>query len=146
MGHGRRNTQLLTIILALITVYMPIIPFDNIVSIWKEGSKVEFCFLIIASLLFVGAIIVTIIAFIKLIAVIKPHEYQHVSVEDIAKTETLKMPEDEVEKALCVHYYELITGNSGINDGKAEKIGTCFVLTIIVFMALLCSALILLII
>lgn len=135
---------LITIIIALLTIYVPIIPFDRIVSIYNESSREVLIFLTLAILLFIAAIIITIVAFIKLIKIVKMKSYQRVTIEDIANTEALQCAEDEAEKALCVHYKDLIIENAKINDQKADSIENCFSLTVILFLLLLVSTVILL--
>lgn len=134
---------LLTILVALLTIYIPIVPFENIIRVYNEGTQNALICLGVTGLLFVSAIIITVIAFVKLIRIIQLHNYERVAVQDIATPDALKVLPDEAEKALCVHYFNLIETNADINDKKANRISDCFVLTIVSFLLLLCSILIL---
>lgn len=140
-----KATVLITILVALLTVYIPIIPFEEIINIYQKGTTTALVVLVIACTLFVEALVITVIAFTKLIGVIKLHTYRRVAVTDLVADAVLQASDDVIEKELCEHYCDLILINSEVNDKKAKGITNCFVLTIISFMLLLTSILIVLI-
>lgn len=138
-----KAVSLITILFATLTIYVPIIPFDTIKSIYWIGSKIEFALVFAASLLLITSIVIASISFIKLIRVINLQEYRKADIDQICKEEYLKYDKDVTEKALCVHYHELIYFNSKINDKKAKNLNGCFTMAIVIFLLLLVSTIVL---
>lgn len=130
---------LITILLALVTVYMPIIPFNKVKDLYESGTKNQLIALGIISLIFVLALIITGIAFIKLTSIVKLKTYTRVDIEELTTEDNFILEQDVYEKALCIHYKKIIMDNSGINDIKSNKLNSCFMLTIISFIFLLLS-------
>lgn len=135
--------SLITILIALLTVYVPLIPFETIFNTYINGSKREFALAFIAVLMLIFSFTITIISFNKLIKTIKLQEYRKADIDMICKEEHLICDKDVMEKALCEHYRELIYYNSKINDDKVKNLGNCFTMVAIVFFLLLASTVIL---
>lgn len=138
-----KSNSLITVLIALLTVYVPLIPFDTIGSTYMNGSKTEFALVFLAVLMLIVSFIITAISFNKLIKTIKLQEYRKADIDMICKEEHLMCSKDVMEKALCEHYQELIHYNSKINDDKVKNLGGCFTMVTIVFFLLLASTVIL---
>ncbi len=130
---------LLTILVALLTIYMPLIPYEKFHKVFSEGTKANLVILVIAAVLLVLALIISVVVFYKLIKTIKTQAYKQVDVNELVDADTLIYPKDEVEKALCVHYKEIIENNSNINDSKTTNMQRCFTQVIAIFFLLLVS-------
>lgn len=138
-----KSSSLITILIALITVYVPIIPFNTIISTCLNGSKGELALTLLAVIMIISTFVITAISFNKLIKTVKLQEYRKADIDMICKEENLKCDKDAMEKALCEHYQELIHFNSKINNDKAKNLGGCFNMVTIVFFLLLVSTVIL---
>ena len=131
-----KSTSLITVLIALLTVYIPLIPFETIYNTYLNGSKNEFALVFLAVLMLIAS-------FTKLIKTIKLQEYRKADIDMICKEDYLKCDKDVMEKALCDHYKELIHYNSKINENKVKNLSGCFSMVSIVFFLLLVSTVIL---
>lgn len=138
-----KSISLITILIALLTVYIPLIPFEIIYSTYLNGSKNKFALVFLAVIMLIVAFVITAISFTKLIKTIKLQEYRKADIDMICKEDYLKCDKDIMEKALCEHYRELIHYNSKINENKAKNLSGCFSMVSIVFFLLLVSTVIL---
>jgi uncharacterized membrane protein (DUF485 family) len=138
-----KSISLITVLIALLTVYIPLIPFETIYSTYLNGSKNEFALVFFAVLMLITSFVVTAISFTKLIKTIKLQEYRKADIDMICKEEYLKCDKDVMEKALCEHYKELIHYNSKINEDKVKNLSGCFGMVSIIFFLLLISTVIL---
>ncbi|MGL4989647.1 MAG: hypothetical protein ACRC57_00560 [Sarcina sp.] len=133
--------SLITILLALVTVYMPITPFEKIKSIYLSGTKNELVLITVALLIFFISLVITGIGFYNLISVVKLRKYGRINTDDILKDDALLLVEHVYEKALCKHYEKLINENSEQNDKKSKRLNLCYILTMASFILLLISCL-----
>lgn len=138
-----KSISLITVLIALLTVYIPLIPFETIYSTYLDGSKNEFALVFLAVLMLIASFVVTAISFTKLIKTIKLQEYRKADIDMICKEDYLKCDKDVMEKALCEHYQELIHYNLKINEDKVKNLSGCFSMVSIVFFLLLISTVIL---
>lgn len=138
-----KSISLITVLIALLTVYIPLIPFETIYSTYLNGSKNEFSLVFLAVLMLIASFVVTAISFTKLIKTIRLQEYRKADIDMICKEDYLKYDKDVMEKALCEHYQELIHYNSKINEDKVKNLSGCFSMVSIVFFLLLISTVIL---
>lgn len=132
-----KSISLITILIALLTVYVPLIPFETISNTYLNGSKNELALVFLAVLMLIISSIITAISFNKLIKTFKLQEYRKADIDEICKEDYLKCDKDVMEKALCEHYQELIHHNSKINDDKVNNLSGCFSMVPIVFVLLL---------
>lgn len=134
---------LLTIIIALITVYVPIFPFDKLAAFYSTPrdcptlSIITSVFLLLA----VVAIILAIHSAKRLIDIYKPKEYQAVNIELLNNDEKLSQnPAVKFQMELIDHYQSIILGNSKVNSDKSDVLSKQFFKTIIIFGLLSVSA------
>lgn len=134
---------LLTIIIALITVYVPIFPFEKIIGIY---SKFEVCsaMTVIFSLFLLAGLIAAFLAVrssYKIIEVYKTREYRAVNTQAFNTNEKLaQTTSDGFQVDLIDHYQSIIAENSKINTDKADILGNQFRNVIIIFALLSISA------
>lgn len=138
-----KSISLITILIALLTVYIPLIPFDTVYSTYLNGSKDKFTLVLLAVLMLIASFILTAISFSRLIKTIKLQEFRKADIDMICKEDYLKCDKDVMEKALCEHYQELIHYNSKINEEKVKNLSGCFSMISIIFFLLLMSTVIL---
>lgn len=134
---------LLTIIIALITVYVPIFPFDKLVDFYSAPRDCPTLLIIISVFLLfaVMAVILAIHSAKQLIDIYKPKEYQAVNIELLNDNEKLSQnPATKFQLELIDHYQTIILGNSKMNSGKTDILNKQFLKTIIIFGLLSVSA------
>lgn len=134
---------LLTIIIALITVYVPIFPFDKLAVFYSTPRDCPTLLIVISVflLLAVAAIILAIHSAKKLIDIYKPKEYQAVNIELLNNNEKLSLnPAAKFQMELIDHYQAIILSNSKVNSDKSAILNKQFLKTIIIFGLLSVSA------
>lgn len=135
-----KAVALLTILIALITIYVPIIPFDKIKTIYISGQKNQIIILVIIIMVFISALIITGYEFFWLISTLKLQTYKRVEIDKIVSDAALQCDDEIMERQLCKHYFDLININSEKNDLKAKNLKSCYVQTISIFILMLVSA------
>ena len=134
---------LLTIIIALITVYVPIFPFEKFAELYAKSSSCYILPFIFSLFLLLGivAIILDIHSAIKLTEVYKPTEFQAVNIELLNSNEKLCCnPATPFQLEVIEHYQSIILANSKINSQKAQVLSDQFRNAIIIFVLLSVSA------
>lgn len=134
---------IITILIAIITVYLPIIPFDKINDFCMVGnvkSRVSITTIILFLLVSMGLAVYT---FCTLISVIKLRCYKAVDIELLVKEDTFEFDEKLFQIEMCKHYKNIIIENSKKNIEKAEKIRKCFNMIIVIFILLFLSTIVL---
>lgn len=138
-----KSMALLTIIIALITIYVPIYPFNKIVLFYSK-SRVCLTIPVIFSLfilLGVVAIGIAVYSANKLIEVYKIKEFQAVNIEQFNSNEKLGYKQAaRFQLELIDHYQSIILANSEINTRKAEILNKQFRNVVIIFVLLTLSA------
>lgn len=120
---------LLTIIIALITVYVPIFPFKDLVQFYSNNAA--HCMVLSLFSLFpamgMGAILLAISSARKLTAIYKPTKFQAVNIELLNSNEKLSQnPVTPFQLEIIDHYQSIILSNSKINSQKAEILNKQF--------------------
>ena len=121
-------TTLLTIEIAVLTVFIPIIKTllaDNCNSIIIAAT--------ISCALLVISIVMMAISFGILMSAVSIQTYSKVDIEKLDLEENLRQDANSVEKGLCDHYKIITLENSDINDRKARKYQLCLPIIIISF-------------
>ncbi|MEQ2519508.1 hypothetical protein WMO24_03550 [Ruthenibacterium sp. CLA-JM-H11] len=133
---------LLTIIIALITVYVPIFPFDKLANFYLTTTSCPIFFIVSVLLLCaIVAIVLAIHSAKMLIDIYKPKEFQAVNIQLLNNNEKLsKNPPTEFLLELIDHYQAIILNNSEVNSKKADLLNKQFIKAIIIFGLLSVSA------
>ena len=112
----------ITVIVAVATVFVPIIPFSKFIGVFNNEECWRKC---LTSILLVGlsvAIVLLIIAFIKLFNAYKLTDYKRPSLEAITDDQFHIATEDQINKGLCDHYKTVVDDNVAVNARKCEFI------------------------
>lgn len=134
---------LLTAIIALITVYVPIFPFDTFVQFYSKSWNCFTVPIIFSFLLALGvfAVGLAIYSTYMLVSIYKAQNYQAVNIEQFnTNTKMSYKSGTRLQIELIDHYQCLILANSNINAKKAETLNKQFRNVIIIFVLLSISA------
>ena len=134
---------LLTIIIALITVYVPIFPFDNFVQVFCDANTccAVICIFSLFILLGVIAIFLAIYSAKKITDIYKPTEYHAINIEYLNTNDNLSSNSvHPFQLKLIAHYQSVILANSNVNAQKAEILKKQVKNVIIIFLLLSLSA------
>ena len=129
----RKITTLLTIEIAVLTVFIPIIPFENIKTLLADNCNSIIIAATISCALLVISIVMMAISFGILMSAVSIQTYSKVDIEKLDLEENLRQDANSVEKGLCDHYKIITLENSDINDRKARKYQLCLPIIIISF-------------
>lgn len=109
-------------IIAMVTLYIPIIPFSAIKKTYIRVGKLEVA-LITISICILGIAFVSLInAFYNLYKAISVKPFHRVNFDNLNDETVLRQYENDVERGLLEHYHTILTENAKINDNKAERL------------------------
>lgn len=134
---------LLTIEMAVLTVFMPIIPFDTINKMLAGENNALLIMKTIACVLLVEGVVAMLIVFVWLIYAIRMRIYKKVDIEKLGSENIMMSAVDELEKGLCDHYKVIVLQNEEIDAQKAKDYQKCLPFTVIGFVLLLVGTIIL---
>ena len=123
-------------LIAVITIFMPIIPFDNLITLYKDGAKYQIVGVTCALCGLVVAFILLGIAFFNLYKAISPKTFVKVNISDVNKINPQEADISEIEEDLTHHYYDICSTNADKNGKKAEKFSLGLKLSIFSFLIL----------
>lgn len=127
-------TTLITIEVAILTVFIPIIPFDNIKTyLFGVYNSITIATTIACFLLVIGITLMSI-SFVVLMKAIGIQTYSKVDIVQLQ--DNLNFDANSVEKGLCDHYKSIIYENSNLNDKKANEYKVCLPITVVAFFIL----------
>lgn len=129
--------SLVTIEIAILTVFMPIIPFNSINKYLFTMSHTICIWATVACVFLVLSIIMMGISFGVLMSAVKIQTYEKVNIEQLDDDEILSQNTSSVEKGLCDHYKQITLSNSRLNDKKEKKYRIGLPLTIVSFWCIL---------
>ncbi len=132
-------------LIAVVTIFIPIIPFAELRAFLKNSTKTEIVLATINLCLFLLAIIFFILALYNLYKGFCLKKYKNINIEDLNDEETLQFSENQVKRGLLKHYNTILSYNIDVNNKRAEKISVGFKYSIFSF-AFLCISTISLII
>ena len=112
----------ITVIVAVATIFVPIIPFGKLVSLYRKGGCTQKCITSVLLVLIVVAVGYLIKAFIKLYDAYKLTDYMRPSLECISAEGNHTAPNDELNKGLCDHYKTVVDDNITVNGKKCNSI------------------------
>lgn len=127
---------LLTIEIAILTVFVPMIPMESIKTYLFSNHNGVIIAATIACMLLSISMLMMVVSFGLLISSVSITTYEKVMIEKLDLEENLKQDANALEKGLCDHYKEITLRNSEKNDKKAKKYQQCIPITIISFFLL----------
>lgn len=127
----------LTALIALLAIYIQMIPFEKIKSNYEASYRIAemtvfMCILFLAIVFF-------IISFSLFIISLLSREYKKVDIDDLEKSEINSQKLDNMAFALNKHYVKIINHNKTVNDKKLKYCQNGIILTLISFLLLLTS-------
>lgn len=128
--------SLLALEIAILTIFIPIIPFENIKLYFNNNRSIIIGMATIACMLLAISLIIMAVSFGILMITINVKLYHKVDIVELDSEQNLKQDANSVEKGLCDHYKTIILQNSQINDNKATKYQICLLIIIISFLLL----------
>lgn len=138
-----KASALLTVIIALITVYVPIFPFDRFGALYTKARDCPIIPFIFSLFLFMAiiAFIISISSTIKLIGIHKPKPYEAINFSFFSNIEKLTERQvSQYQTDLIYHFQSIILTNSKINQHKADTLDKQYRNVIIIFVLLSISA------
>lgn len=123
-------------IIAIITIYIPIIPSAQIKQIYIGSSVTLIILVTICICILAGTLIVLIIAFYNLYKSFSLKPYNRVNFENLNNEQLLLLDQNTVERGLLDHYNTILTNNSKMNNNKADKLNIGIKYSIIFFIML----------
>lgn len=130
---------LITLLIAFLTLYIPLIPWDSIPIIYHSGIPVKMLLLTVLLICCLVTLLYVTYTFIQLISIINLRTYFRVNIDNVANEELFCYDEDAYQAGLCQHYKELVIKNTEINDKKCKTLAKCFRHVVISFLFLLLS-------
>lgn len=135
----------ISVIIALFTIYIPIIPFSKLLTAYSTFSKTGIACVTAALCVMILSVVFLIIAFVNLYKGYKIKPYLRVEFSSLNDENILVQSENNVKRALIDHYNTILIGNSKINSEKADAVSVGIKYSIIAFALLSLSAIALII-
>ena len=135
----------ISVIIALFTIYIPIIPFSKLSIAYSTFNKPGIVCLTVTLCVMLLSIILLIFAFANLYKAYKVKGYHRVEFGSLNDDSILVQSENNVKRALVEHYNTILTENAKINTEKAEAVAAGIKYCIIAFALLSLSAITLII-
>ncbi len=132
-------------IIAVITIFIPIIPFEQLLDVYLNGSKPQVVVTTCSLCALVVSFVLLGISFFYLYKAFALKRFGKVNIENMSKVINQKYSITEIEKNLFLHYKGICVENTKTNNEKAQKIQFGLKLSMISFL-ILCLAVIFLII
>lgn len=141
----------ITVNIALLTIFIPLIPFMNLQSFFSESSGIAKTVTIIGLIMLGISIFLLLVSFIILVYAAGISGYGRVQLDSILNLSANEEQRDIscVKQTLVAHYYQILRGtiddkgNYKINTSRAEKIQIGIILTVIGYVGLFISTIIL---
>lgn len=141
----------ITVNIALLTIFIPLIPFMNLQSFINESSSMANIVTIWGLILLGVSIILLMVSFIILVFAAGISGYGRVQLDSLLKLSTNEEHRDVscVKQTLVAHYYQILRGtiddegNYEINNSRADKIQLGIILTVIGYVILFISTIVL---
>lgn len=109
-------------IVAMVTLYIPIIPFSAIKESYIKVNNINIILITIFICILIMALISLVIAFYNLCKAISVKPFQRVNFENLNDEVVLSQNQNDVERGLIQHYHTILTENEKINDEKAKRL------------------------
>lgn len=112
----------ITIIIAVATIFVPIIPFGKIVRFYQKEYCTVKCIATLWLIILLLASIVIIVAFRKLYDAYKLTDYKRPSLDCISVESNHMCSNEQLNKGLCDHYKTVVDDNYAVNERKCKSI------------------------
>lgn len=130
---------ILTIQMGMLTLLIPMIPFEKIQAFFRKGCGIGFAITILSVMMLVVALVVMSVSFGLLISAIKIQVYKKVDIMKLCSEDKLQQNGDVAAASLCIHYRDITIQNEQQNNNKGRKFQTALPLSICSFVLLTIS-------
>lgn len=127
-------------IIAVVTIFIPIIPFSKLIEAFKSATKPNAVALTVTLCVFLLAVIFMVKAILNLYGAFKLKRFLSVDFKSLNNESNFQQPKTAVEKGLIEHYNTIIENNSNVNNEKAIKITAGLKYSMVSFSLLCISA------
>ena len=142
-----KASTFITVNIALLTIFIPLIPFMELQSFFDKSSGVEKSVAIIGLIMLGVSIVLLLVSFVILVYVAGISGYRRVQLDDILKLSSNEEQRDIscVKQTLVAHYHQILRGtiddegNYKINTSRADKIQLGIILMVIGYVILFIS-------
>ena len=141
----------ITVNIALLTIFIPLIPFMKLQSFFDESSGIEKSVAIIGLIMLGVSIVLLLASFVILVYAAGISGYRRVQLDSILNLSSNEEQRDVscVKQTLVAHYHQILRGtiddegNYKINTGRADKIQLGIILMVIGYVVLFISTIVL---
>lgn len=142
-----KASTFITVNIALLTIFIPLIPFSSIQKFFISAGITERTISVIALICLSISIILLIVSFVVLVYVAGISGYSRVDLDSLKNLSENTENRDEscVKKGLVEHYHQIlrgtidVKGNYSINTDRADKIQVGIILTVIGYVGIFIS-------
>lgn len=146
-----KASTFITVNIALLTIFIPLLPFVGLQSFFDKSSYIEKTVAIVGLIMLGVSIVLLLASFVILVYAAGISGYRRVQLDSILKLSLNEKQRDIscVKQALVDHYYQILRGtiddegNYKINTGRADKIQLGIILMVIGYVVLFISTIIL---
>lgn len=146
-----KASAFITVNIALLTIFIPLIPFMNLKSFFHKSSGIEKSVAIIGLIMLGVSIMLLLISFVILVYAAGISGYKRVQLDSILNLSSYEEQRDVscVKQTLVAHYHQILRGtiddegNYKINTGRANKIQLGIILVVIGYVILFISTIVL---
>lgn len=132
----QKTSFFVTLMMAIQTIYLPLIKFEKINNLCKYCHNFKIYWLFIAFFLYCVSFILTLYELFKLINNYSPQNYQHIKIADISSPKYYNNDKLIGQKDMCNHIREILENNREVNEKKAEIIDQVAIMTFFNFILL----------
>jgi len=126
----------ITVIVAVVTISIPIIPFSSFVNILNDGTVINIHLVSFFINGLIASFICLICSFAYLYKAYKVADFRSINL-DCVNEEYQKESIEYIQKNLCKSYKEIVAHNKTINDEKADSVSNGIRLGLIGFIVLI---------
>lgn len=141
-----KSSFFITVIIGVATIFLPIIPFQKILNVYRDGQCPICCIMTFFILGIFTSFFLLIFAFINLYKAYQLTVYQRVSFDGIIDKSFHEMEPELLYRSLCNHFDTIVKDNTANNNLKCIHIKKGIKLCSIGFVILFVSTIGLLII
>lgn len=131
--------------IAVLTIFIPIIPFSKIVDFFNSATKGYMSIAIIALCLLFAALILFVISVSNLYSAYNVHKFKNINYENLDDDSILQTKKNQTERGLVKHYNGILVYNATVNNEKANKIRTGLKYSVLSFSFIFISTILLII-
>lgn len=131
--------------IAVLTIFIPIIPFSKLVGFFNSATKVYMSLVIIAICLLFTALVFFLISAKNLYSAYNVQKFKNINYENLDDDGILQTKKNQTERGLIKHYNDILVYNATVNNEKANKIRTGLKYSVLSFSFIFISTILLII-